>query len=261
MAAVSVLSIALSACGSDGAGSASAGAGAPEPSATTSPSAESNGIAELSAEEILRRTDALLGEASWYRQVVSFTEDFDSTGSTDLTFGSGGRCFGEVYDPSIGTLEMTRQGDDFWLKLDEESYVHAPADHDAIAAHAELCASPGLPESVLAGQPADSGLETTSLVVEEAEDQGRVPVVAVRREESGEGPDADTVTSELLIAAQGEPYPVQLRVVTDSPAQGTTTVEKFQYTQFGVDPGFETPAVEQTVEIDDLDFTLDLPAP
>ncbi|MFD5316105.1 hypothetical protein [Streptomyces sp. NPDC127098] len=233
-----------------------------EPSGSAA--AEGPNLADMEAEELLRLADETLRGAASYTTDMSQEIQGTSVPSGNSLFATDERCTSGLYTAE-GHVEVTRDADDLWVRMSPEmlalifdearaeelanQYLHGSADDPSLADWAEMCERGGLPAALLDGQPAEDGFETTSLTVEAASEHHGTPVVTVRREESG---DAGGVTSTVLIAAEGEPYP--LRATTEMAFDGMDTmVNVIDYGRFDAELPFQRPNDNFVVEMAELD--------
>ncbi|TDC15481.1 hypothetical protein E1265_26650 [Streptomyces sp. 8K308] len=263
--------LALSACGGDGGGSAEPRDDAePTESAATEGLSGLAGPADMEPEELLRLADETLRGAESFTADMSQEVGGTSLPAGDLLFTTGERCTSNLYSAE-GNVEVIQDADDLWVRMSPETlalifdeaqvqqlanrYLHGSADDPALADWAEMCERGGLPVALLEGQPAEYGVETTSLTVEAVSDHHGTPVVTVRREESGDG---SAVTSTVLIAAEGEPYP--LRTTSEMEFEdGSTMVNVTDYARFNAELPFHRPSDDFSVEADELDLAVPQP--
>ncbi|TDC77075.1 hypothetical protein [Streptomyces hainanensis] len=252
----------LSGCGGDAEPDENATADEPEQSAP----ADGPELASLDPAELLQLSDEALRGAESYTSSARSEVDGARGTFMDLMFVGAERCDASVATVN-GNVGVIREADDLWVQLDRMSleavfdeatvellanhHLHGPLDDPGLAEYAAMCERGGLPEPVLDGQPAEDGYETTLLTVEDGGEHHGTPVVAVRREESGgtgEGPAS--VTTTLLIAAEGEPYPLLL--TGEMEFDFGTMVNTTEYSRFGDELPFRVPPETATVDVSEL---------
>jgi len=216
--------LALTACGSDddssspfgpGDGSAQGAAGEGQNEETTS----GDSLAGLSPEEIADRAQEALTSATSVR--MKSLGDPQVTGmGFDLHMDQNGSCAGSVTAGGQGTVEiMVREDDEVWMRPDTQFWQSQLAIGDSSALNmidglflyghtsdpemsqmAGVCSLAAMQQEVGADNGPNADLEIGS----ETEYNG-VPVVSLT------GPDGEGGEATMLIAAEGEPYPLLLR--------------------------------------------------
>lgn len=167
-------------------------------------------IAELSFER-LQQVDALR-VAGWLR----FNEGGQQEIDFEVHLDRAGDCTGEFGTPHDGSFEVIKSGEKVWLKPDAQlwrdiggpegeemaesmvgMYVYGTLDEPEVAEFAEVCS---LDEFTA---PFEPGGGTQEMTMGPKTTHGSVPVVSLH--DRSAGPDMT-----LLVAAEGEPYPLSV---------------------------------------------------
>jgi hypothetical protein len=264
MAAVAAAGLlALTACGSDDSsgegeeGSSSQGTDGQEGTdGETGEGEEGSGesLADLPPEEIADRAQQALQSASSLR--MRTLGDPETTGmGLDLHMDQGGSCEGSVTQPGAGSVELlVREDDEVWMKPDtlfwqtqlavadqttvsllDGSYLYGHTSDPEMQQMAGTCSLAAMQEGI----ESDDGSGGPDQVGEETEYNG-TPVITLS------GPDDDGNQVTMLIATEGEPYPLLIRTMED----GTET--EVELSQYGEPVEFEEPPADQVLNIADF---------
>ncbi|MGP4111732.1 hypothetical protein ACTWP5_12555 [Streptomyces sp. 4N509B] len=251
--------LALTACGSEEEPS-SEGTGGQE--STEGASGENGGgeeadgesLASLSPEEIADRAQRALQSATSMR--VTTLGDPGALGiGLDLHMDQGGSCAGSVTQPGAGSIELlVREDDEVWMKPDTEfwqsqlgvadtgvislldgSYLYGHTSDPELSQMAGTCSLTAMQSSI----ESDDGSGGPDEVGPETEYNG-VPAITIS------GPDAEGNEVTMLVATEGEPYPLLVRTMTDG------TESEIELSQFNEPVAIEEPPAEQVLNIADF---------
>ncbi len=245
--------LALTACGSDE-DSSSQGEGGQESTDGEGEEASGESLASLSPEEIADRAQQALQSASSLR--VATLGDPGAVGvGLDLHMDQEGSCAGSVTQPGAGSVELlVRADDEVWMKPDTQFWQSQLAVEDAgvlgLVDGTYLYGRTSDPEmSQLAGTcslaalqadiESDDGSGGPDEVGPETEYNG-IPVITLT------GPDEDGNEVTMLIATEGEPYPVLIRTEEN----GTET--EIELSRFNEPVEFEEPLADQVLNVADF---------
>lgn len=173
-----------------------------------------------------------------------------------------GRCRQAMTFPDVGTVETIRVDDEVWvspaapywmnaggagtLLKYRDMYVHGPADNPDLASSAAGCE---LSKAFNKLDPSTQEYPSTVSFGPETDHEGQPALtLLIGREEPG-----GVVSSTLLVAADGEPYP--LRMTTElafSDSSIGTMIHRNVWRDFGGSFEVEIPAPAVTVGIEDL---------
>ncbi|MDB1088079.1 hypothetical protein PJ985_10930 [Streptomyces sp. ACA25] len=242
--------------------SCAGGAGAGEGGGGGGPGGAGGALTELSGEEILERAEAALLEVSSVRTSATGTGGLDAR--LELRVDAEGNCAGHVSRAGMGRVDiiLRHAGDaagEVWLKPDAtawgsggspdaaetyaDRYLHAAADRPEVAEFVDLCRMDrvsGIDQDQL------HSAEREFFREEETVHRG-VPVVRVRMEAVAE---SATVTTTVLVATEGEPYP--LHVLSLQETGGMSFRMETELTDHNEPFDVPVPAADLTVSLEEL---------
>lgn len=246
--------LALTACGGDSdSDSGSEGADGQE---STGGGGEGDGesLADLSPQEVSDRAQEALGSATSVRMRTLTDPEVIGMG-LDLHMDQDGSCEGSVTQGGGGSVELlVRENDEVWMKPDaafwqsqlavadeatlsllEGKYLYGHLSDTEFSQMAGACSLSAMQSELGSdegsGGPDEVGPET---------DYNGTPVITLT------GPDDEGNEVTMLIANEGEPYPLLVRT-----AQGGTDVE-IELSQYGEPVEFEEPPADQVLDIADF---------
>ncbi|WP_159029862.1 hypothetical protein [Streptomyces marincola] len=207
---------------------------------------------DLSPEEISVASYEALLTADSMRMAT--TEGMSAVGfSFDLHLDRAGTCAGSVTMPGMGSVELLMRDDSVWMKPDTEfwestagtdeqaliglvdgSYLRGDTSDPELAEMAEVCDYDTLWEDSGPGGSAEA-----SVTADEVTDHDGVPVIPITEREGDE-------VSEILVAAEGEPYPVLVRTWTDGMAM------EVAFSGWNEPVPFEEPPADQVLDMSDF---------
>ncbi|GAA1912098.1 hypothetical protein GCM10009716_22430 [Streptomyces sodiiphilus] len=214
---------------------------------------EEPGTAELPAKEISRAASQALLDAEALR-LTGTGETDDGMVDLDIHIDSNGDCAGEIGFEGQGTIEVLRRGDEVWMRPDAEfwkaglggeegaqvaefmdgKYLYGTTDDADLADVAEICDLDNLLGDL---EPVGVFLSVTK--GEESVHKG-IPVIGIVEE------DIRGDTSTVLVATEGEPYPLHIT--------GTSDGETFtlDLSDFDVPVEFDAPADDLVIDVSEL---------
>jgi hypothetical protein len=230
-------------CGDD----TTAGSGSPVPTSSASASASApagNGVAALTADEILKKATAALQSAGSVHikgQGGSATERFAidlrySDGNSTGTLGVQGK-----------TIDLRKVGQSVYLKGDREFWMGIGGEGAAQLLTGKWLKTPltdkrfsGLSELTDLDKAAEGILDPDGTITKGGQKTiNDVPCVGL----VSSGKDGGT----LWVATEGEPYPVRLEPSASSGEQGA-----LDFTEYGEKFTVQTPPAEQVVDVSKL---------
>jgi hypothetical protein len=231
----------VAACGSG----ETAGSGAPASSATSSPattpsaSPSGNGVAALSAEEILGRSKAALAAAEYVR-ITGSADDAGSRITVDMRYGPE-RAVGTFIVDGL-RLDLSRVGNAVYLKAGRDFWTEY-----ADARVAKLIGGKSVRATLDDERFVDlSGLTDLKASAYDFLDLGGPLTRGAARTEAGrpviEVIDSSDDGGTLYVATDGEPYPLSVRSASD----------KVTFTDYGKEVTVSAPAAAQVLDADTL---------
>jgi hypothetical protein len=254
MVAVAVAGLlALTACGSDESDEDSSSQGEGGQESTDGESGES--LASLPPEEIADRAQQALQSASSLR-MRTLGDDPEVVGvGLDLHMDQEGSCVGSVTQPGAGSVELlVRADDEVWMKPDTQfwqsqlavgdagvlslldgSYLYGHTSDPEMSQLAGTCSLAALQADV----ESDDGSGGPDRVGPETEYNG-IPVITLT------GPDEDGNEVTMLVATEGEPYPMLIR------GQENGTETEIELSRYNEPVEFEEPPADQVLNVADF---------
>ncbi|MDT0343181.1 hypothetical protein [Streptomyces litchfieldiae] len=205
----------------------------------------------LTPQEISDRAqEALLSADSVRMTMLGDTAAF----GMDLHLDRAGSCEGTITQPGMGSVEiLMRDGEEVWMKPDSEfwtngmgtadpalvslldgSYLYGSTSDPEMAQMAGACSL----DDLFADLGDDSGDEMTA--AEGPTEHNGVPVVAIT------GTDSAGETTTILVAAEGEPYPLLLSGESDGMQM------EMELSQFNEPVEFEEPPADLVLDVADF---------
>jgi hypothetical protein len=243
-------------------GLAACGAQEGEVSARTARPSHSPGQDEGAANELISQVLALTGGAP----SVRVEAEMDSNGNVVERFlevDGQGRCRDSMTFPSVGTVETVKVDDEVWIGPPgpywsnaggeyararySGMYVHGPVDHPDLATYAESC---GTEAAFQILDPDKGDYPTKASLGPETTFRDR-PALTVLMEQAA--PDGSmSMSSTLLVVADGEPYPLRMTTEMAWHDPARTMTLRTEWHDFGAPFEIEAPAPNATVELHDL---------
>ncbi|GAA4874862.1 hypothetical protein [Kitasatospora terrestris] len=236
--------LALAGCallGAAGCGESTEQAAAPAPNPTGE-----NGVAELSAQQLVGRSVQALKEGRSARAAGSLTSEGEQIG-LDLALDTGANCAGTMTLGPDGGFALVKIGNDLWIKPDAafwathggsavsdlvgDRYLRTTADDADFADVASLCDLDDLADSI--------GRNAVDVAKGPRTTLRGIPAVTVTGRNEGE-------PGTLYVATEGRPYPLRLEKATGPEVGG------IDFTDFGVPVPAAAPPPDRSVDLDEL---------
>lgn len=209
---------------------------------------DDNGVAELSAGEILQRAEDAARAASSVR-VVGDIADEGTEVSLDMTYQGSEGAKGTLTAEGL-TFELLRIADDYYLKADAQTwsgltnepaagelladrYVLFPPDDEKLADMASFLDWEDFIDSIL--EP-----DGTITKGETREDVNGTPAVGL----TSEGSEGDGI---LWVATEGEPYPLRIE-----PSEGSSGEGAIDFLDWGKEFEITAPPADDVVDLSEL---------
>ncbi|MGP3968054.1 hypothetical protein [Streptomyces sp. 6N223] len=249
--------LALTACGSDKESASQGADGQESTDGATGETGESEAgesLASLPPEEIADRAQEALQSATSLRMRTLGDPEVTGIG-LDLHMDRDGSCDGSVTQGGAGSVELlVREDDEVWMKPDtafwqsqlavgdastvsllDGSYLYGHTSDPEMSQLAGTCSLAALQADI----ESDDGSGGADQVGPETEYNG-TPVITLS------GPDDEGNEVTMLIATEGEPYPLLVRTMEN----GTET--EIELSQYNEPVEFEEPPAEQVLNVADF---------
>jgi hypothetical protein len=248
--------LALTACGSDDSDgdSSSQGEGDGQES-TDGGGGESSDepLASLPAEEIADRAQQALQSATSLR-ITTVGDPAAGGVGLDLHMDQQGSCAGSMTQSGAGSVDLlVREDDEVWMKPDTQfwqsqlgadggmvslldgRHLYGHTSDEEMSGVAGMCSLAGLQSDI----ESDDGSSGPDEVGPETEHNG-IPVVTLS------GPDEEGNEVTMLVATEGEPYPVLIRTEENG------TVTEIELSQFNEPVEIEEPPANLVLNVADF---------
>ncbi|MGE7436481.1 hypothetical protein [Kitasatospora sp. NPDC001175] len=241
---VTALACAALTAGALGGGGTALAADSPSPS--PSAALASNGVAKLSGPNVVLSAIKALkdGHSS---HVNGRIDDGVNLVTFDLSMDVGGNCNGSVSESFLGNFQVTRVGNDLWVKPDQafwqnhggqavaklvgDRYLKTTADNVQFLELASICDLSQLADSL-----SPTGVDLTTGPQGSSNGVPAVSVLGTKGEEHG----------TLWVATQGRPYPLHFQ------RTGGIGSEMLNFKEFSVPVKKTTPAPSQSIDLNRL---------